>query len=103
MSEDWLNPNAVIDAVVAVSGVSKEALLGRGARSNVSLARKAAVHLLYTRSKMSLNSIAHMMAGRDHTSILYLRRQALTLPPEFIRLHTDKAEQLHREEIKRLV
>ena len=95
--DDWLNPEAVIDAVCEVSSVPRERLLGRGAQQHISLARKVAVHLLLNRSKLSLHGIAHLMAKRDHTSIMYLKKQALLLPPQLISIHTAKAEQLHRK------
>ena len=95
--DDWLNPEAVIDAVSEVSSIPRERILGRGAQSHVSMARKIAVHLLLNRSRMSLHGIAHIMDKRDHTSILYLKKQALLLPPELVTIHTKKAEMLHRQ------
>lgn len=93
---DWLNPEAVMSAVSQVSGLPREVILGRGRASHVSMARKVMAHLLYERSGMAYGGIAHLMSDRDHTSIIYLNRQALNITPEFVRLHESKAEELHR-------
>lgn len=96
-AENWLNPEAVMSAVSQVSGVPREDILGRGRAQNISLARKVMVHLLYERSNMSYTGIAHVMDQRDHTSIIYLNKQALNLPLDFVKLYESKAEQFHRQ------
>ena len=95
--KEWLNPEAVIEAVSQVSGISREKILGRDRAQHVSLARKIMSHLLYERANMAFTGIAHLMDGRDHTSIIYLNKQALNIPQELVKLHEAKAEQMHRQ------
>lgn len=96
-AENWLNPEAVMSAVSQVSGVPREDILGRKRAQNISMARKVMVHLLYERSNMAYTGIAHVMSQRDHTSIIYLNRQALNLPLELVKLYESKAEQFHKQ------
>ena len=95
--KEWLNPEAVIEAVVQVSGIPRESVLGRGLSQHLMMARKIMAHLLYERANMAFTGIAHLMDGRDHTSIMYLNRQALNLPNELVKLYEAKAEQFHRQ------
>ena len=96
-AENWLNPEAVIEAVSQVSGIPRDQILGRNRSQHVSMARKVMAHLLYERANMAFTGIAHLMDGRDHTSIMYLNKQALNLPQELVKLHEAKAEQMHRQ------
>ena len=73
--EQWLNPEAVIEAVCQVSGLSRDTIMGRDRTQPVSMARKIMCHLLYKRSNVSVEGIGHLMSDRDHTSILYLKKQ----------------------------
>lgn len=96
MSKKWLNPEAVMSAVSQVSGLPRETIIGRSRVQHVSIARKIMAHLLYERSDMSYMSIAHVMDNRDHSSIIYINKQALNLPTELVSLHESKAEELHQ-------
>tara|TARA_B100000900_G_C20588762_1_gene720741 strand:+ start:1487 stop:1804 length:318 start_codon:yes stop_codon:yes gene_type:complete len=95
--QNWLNPEAVIEAVVQVSGIPRDSVMGRGRSLHLMMARKVLAHLLYERSNMAYTGIAHLMDGRDHTSVMYLNRQALNLPHPLVKLYESKAEQLHRQ------
>lgn len=95
--EQWLNPEAVIEAVCQVSGLSRDTILGRDRTQPVSMARKIMCHLLYKRSNLSVEGIGHLMSHRDHTSILYLKKQALLLPEYLVKIYRNKAELLHQQ------
>lgn len=96
MNKLWLNPVAVIQAACEVSGLDQDDLIGRDRTMHKSTPRKVLVHLLRKRSNLSYDGIGHILSGRDHTSILYLNKKALELPPDLIKIFEVKAEEIHR-------
>jgi len=69
------NPARVWGIIDRHCGVEMWELIGKGRTARVSDARCIAVHLLLA-CGLSLEKIGLMLGGRDHSTIIYLRRKA---------------------------
>ena len=99
--EEFLNPEAVIDGVLEVSGLDRETIFGRSRTTHVSHARKILAFLLKRRSRMSYDGIAHIMNGRDHTTIIYYCKECLLMPTKALLVWENQAEKKHAERLSK--
>ncbi len=66
-----LSPEQIIQAVISFSGITGEALRGKGRAKQVVLPRQVAMYLLREDTGASLVEIGRLLGGRDHSTVLY--------------------------------
>jgi len=64
-------PEAVMNAVISIFGVSMEELKGNSRRREISQARQIAMYLMRQHTDLSLPKIGEEFGGKDHTTVLY--------------------------------
>lgn len=68
--------DSILEAVAEESGIELEELEGPSRRRAISRARKEACRRLYMTGRYTLDEIGERLGGRDHSTVLYLVRQA---------------------------
>ena len=66
-----ISPERIIEAVISFSGVTGEALRGKGRARQVVLPRQVAMYLLREDAGASLVEIGRLLGGRDHSTVLH--------------------------------
>ena len=66
-----ISPERIIQAIISFSGVTGEALRGKGRAKQVVLPRQVAMYLLREDTGASLVEIGRLLGGRDHSTVLH--------------------------------
>ncbi len=66
-----LSPERIIEAIISFSGITGEALRGKGRAKQVVLPRQVAMYLLREDTGASLVEIGRLLGGRDHSTVLH--------------------------------
>ena len=62
--------DAILDAVIEVTGVTREAILGRGRQAQVVLARSLLIYITRALTAMSYPELAAAMGKRNHSTVI---------------------------------
>ena len=65
------SPEQIIQAIIGFSGITGEALRGKGRAKQVVLPRQVAMYLLREDTGASLVEIGRLLGGRDHSTVLH--------------------------------
>ncbi len=66
-----ISPERIIQAIIGFSGITDEALRGKGRAKQVVLPRQVAMYLLREDAGASLVEIGRLLGGRDHSTVLH--------------------------------
>ena len=66
-----ISPERIIQAIISFSGITNEALRGKGRAKQVVLPRQVAMYLLREDTGASLVEIGRLLGGRDHSTVLH--------------------------------
>ena len=66
-----ISPERIIQAIINFSGITGEALRGKGRAKQVVLPRQVAMYLLREDAGASLVEIGRLLGGRDHSTVLH--------------------------------
>lgn len=66
-----ISPERIIQAIISFSGITGEALRGKGRAKQVVLPRQVAMYLLREDAGASLVEIGRLLGGRDHSTVLH--------------------------------